>query len=96
MITLMPKLNIHDQEPIGIQPPGHELQHMTWSGFATIPFYFIGYGRGERHPCDTDGVFTLEHICRSQIFSDDPVERVDLFNGYNFPYFRFAVGGPEM
>jgi hypothetical protein len=87
--------NISEQVPIGIQPPGQEFQGMTWSGFTTVPFYRTGYNGGERHLLDTNGVFTLEHLNSAHFLRDGPVPNQQSVHDGNFPYFKFAIGGPK-
>ena len=45
-----------------IPPVGHDFQHMTWSGFCTVPRYSVGFVVGTRKSTGADGVVTLEHL----------------------------------
>jgi hypothetical protein len=38
---------------------------MTWSGFATVPKYSVGFNKGTRKAFDAYGVVTLEHLNRA-------------------------------
>lgn len=78
---------------MGIQLPGHEFQHMSWSGFATVPFHYPGFRIGEGFKYDETGAFSLERINSGRILPSEPMETERELDERNFPYFRFALAG---
>lgn len=67
---------------------------MSWSAFATIPFYFPGFKFGERDIYDENGVLKLESLNGRHVIPDgEGADMEDDMGEENFPYFRFALGG---
>jgi len=58
---------------------------MTWSGFATIPKYSVGFRVGSRKSTDADGVVTLEHL-------SEAIEGINLWQTDMF----FLRAGPPL
>jgi hypothetical protein len=77
--------------------PGHDLTHMIWGGFATIPIYDLGFPREAVKTLDAYGRDTLEAlsehlaICYEDMWTGDLSDEGEDLESTNCPYFRFAM-----
>ncbi|KAL3420174.1 hypothetical protein PVAG01_08673 [Phlyctema vagabunda] len=81
-----------EDAPGKIGKPGGAYEHMTWSAFATVANYNLGFNRGNKRPCDDMGIITLEELGNSvQLLYEDQNEGLSQSFPNNVPYFKFAV-----